>query len=75
MLSCPIVFSQTILSVIEDMSSSAGSSSAAPNEEFESIKNILHTLGIREYDPLVVVALSEYSRRKLLFNYFVLVLY
>jgi hypothetical protein len=46
-------------------SSSAGSSSVSntASDEFDSIKNILHSLGINDYDPLVVVALSEYARR------------
>lgn len=50
-------------------SSSSNSSAAATvtSDEFEAIKSVLHSLGIHDYDPLVVVALSEYSRRKLFF--------
>ena len=46
------------------MSGIAPIASSGSSEEYDGIEKILHSLGIDEYDPLVVMALSEYTRRK-----------
>ena len=43
------------------------SKSSSYTSEEEIIKKIIDSMGIQEYDPLLVSALSEYARSKMQF--------